>query len=369
MKVIQALLLASLVYACTPSQPDEQSNPIENIPVWTLEETITIQETDDFIMGFVGSPLVTSKGEILLPEFRASKIFHFDAQGAYLGTFSQKGSGPGEINDYSTAIITKDDKYVVFDRSEMRFTIFDKDNDTWKHTEMINTETNPGQFFEGPDNTIIGRTQVSWNRRNLNEPDRGYYLRQMTYSGTILKDSLIFGPVDNFLVWETEQAFSVTSIPGGHGLTSFSEIYDENTIIHAQTDRFEFTILDIENGETRTISHDLPLVPLTPAEKDTMLAQVRSQFVNALQDKMPEYKRAINSFFVDDVGNIWVNITPIPDAETAYNWLIMDFDGKFLGKLQSPKNFTLSTSKNGLVYGMRRSNETGITVSGFKIIK
>ena len=369
MKHLLVISLLILVSACSSKQPSEIAQSSGDIPIWSLTETVSIQESNDLIFGYAIGPAVTSDDEILIVDIQKYVVHHFSPDGTHLGTFSQSGSGPGEMKNFSGSIITSNDEFVVFDRSEMRFTFFESLDGTWTHTKMINSETVPSVFFEGTDQTIIGRTTISFNRSNLNKPDPGYYVRQMTYEGEILKDSLLYGPMNNFLVWETNNGFTIRSFPGEYGETAFTSVYDKNTIIHATSEIFEFTIMDVNTGETRTFFHDIPRIPLTSAEKDTLISQAGDRFASAMREKMPSHKRAINSFFVDDEGRIWVNVPTPAEDDPAYNYLILDLQGEFLGKVSTPNGRSISTVANNKVYVTKRDPESGTSIHVYTITK
>src|SRR5690606_1908256 len=116
-----------------------------------------------------------------------------------------------------------------------------------------------------------------------------------------------------------DERFTVRGMPAGYGLTSISRVYDQNTIVHASTDAFRFTILELNTNTTREIFHSIPPIPLTSAEKDTLVSQVGNMFASAMRAKMPEFHRALHTFQIDDKGLIWVNVNPFEVNETEYN--------------------------------------------------
>lgn len=370
MKLIRCIVLLFFVASCNHSDNPDSSNPFADLPVWTLEQDLLIEESDDLIFGYTMSPQVTSDGEIIVADFQNSIIHHFDPNGDHLGTFSGKGSGPGEINGgLSGGVVLQNDNFLIFDRSTMRFTEFTRQNGSWTHTDISPSESPLGIFFEGPDNTIITQSLVSFNRSTLNESDRGYYVRQIDRTGKVLRDSLLFGPTNTHLMNVQDDGFIVRGMPSGHGLTSISKVYELNTIVHASTDAFRFTILDLNTNTTREIHHTIPLIPLTSAEKDTLVSQVGNMFASAMRAKMPEFHRVLHTFQLDDDGLIWVNVNPFKVDETEYNWVIMNMEGELLAKMNYPEGVSLANIQNDMAYGSSRNPETGTSIHRYRIIK
>lgn len=369
MNVLRCIVLLFFVVSCSNSDSPKSSNPFADLPVWTLEQDLLIEETDELIFGYTMPPLVTSDGEIIVGDFQNSIIHHFNPNGEHLGTFSGKGSGPGEIDGgLSGGIVLENDNYLIFDRSTMRFTEFTRQNGTWIHTEITPSESPLGIFFEGPENTIITQSLVSFNRSNVNDSDRGYYVRQIDRTGKALRDSLLFGPTNTHLMNVQDDRFTVRGMPAGHGLTSITKVFNKNTVVHASTDAFKFTILDLMDYSVREIQHAITLVPLTSAEKDTLVSQVGEMFASALRAKMPEFHRVIQTFQVDDKGQIWVNVQPFVVDEIEFNWVVMDLEGELLAKVSYPADVSLSFIRHGFAYGTSRNDETGTSIHRYRII-
>lgn len=368
MKALRRIVILILVAACN-NNTQESNNPFTSLPTWSLEQDLLIEESDDLIFGYTYPPEITSDGEILVADFQNSVIHHFNKDGQSLGTFSRKGSGPGEINQMGSGTILEDDTFVIFDRAEMRFTKFRRQHGSWNHTEIIPTATRVSAFSEGPENTIIYHGVTVFDRSNIDNSERGYTLSQMKLSGEILRDSLIYGPVNTHLIRIEGTGFMVRNMPTGYGLNSISQVYNKSLIVHAQTDAFQFTVKNILTDEVKTFSHPIEPVALTSAEKDTLISQVGPQFTSVIRDKMPEYHRIIESFFVSDDGKIWVRLGAKSNPEPEFDWIVVDLDGTLIAKVRNPEGVSISSLKNGKVYGSRRSPETGTSIYRFRINK
>jgi len=368
MNFLRCLIVLLLISACSDKKASDINNTFGNLPVWTLEQDLLIEENEDLIFGYLLPPEVTSDGEILAADFRNSTIHHFNPDGSHIGTFSAKGSGPGEINQMGSGIILEDNSYLIFDRSEMRFTKFVRQNNSWTHTQIIPTETRIANFYEGPDETVIFYSVSSFNRANINNEQRGHTIGQMRLSGEIIQDSLVYGTVNTHLIRMEDNGFMVRIMPAGYGLNSISQVFNKNIIVHAQTDAFKFTVKDILSGETRDIAYHIEPISLSPAEKDTLVAQVGSQFANIMRDKMPEFHRVIESFIIADNGDIWVRMGTKGRSELDYDWVVMNINGDLLARVKNPTDVNISKIKNGKAYGAKRDEETGFSIHRFKIV-
>lgn len=368
MKTIRCIAILFIVASCSDNTP-ESNNPFSSLSVWSLEQDLLIEESDELIFGYTYPPEIASDGDILVADFQNSVIHHFNASGQNQGTFSRKGSGPGEINQMGSGSMFDDDTFLIFDRAEMRFVRFEKQNGTWGHTEIIPTETRVSAFSQGPNNTIIYHGVTSFDRSNINNDERGYTLSQMKLSGDILRDSLIYGPVNTHLIRIEGNGFMVRNMPNGYGLNSISQVFDKNIIVHAQTDAFKFTVKNIITDEISTFSHPIEPVPLTQAEKDTLISQVGPQFTSVMRDKMPEFHRIIETFFVSDDGNIWARLGPKSNPIPEFEWVVMDLNGNLIARVSNPTGVTISTLKNGHVYGTSRNPETGTSIHRYRVKK
>ena len=68
---------------------------------------------------------------------------------------------------------------------------------------------------------------------------------------------------------------------------------------------------------------------------------------------LPEHKAFFDKLKADDEGNLWARDLPPPDPSPE-RWTVLSAEGRWLGVVQMPDGFTLSTVARGRVYGVHR---------------
>ena len=90
-----------------------------------------------------------SKGNIYVSDgYVNSRIAKFDKDGNWIGTWGQRGFGPGEFNTVHNIVVDKNDKVWVADRSNGRLQVFDTEGSFLREV-IVNVKTPPVQPIMG----------------------------------------------------------------------------------------------------------------------------------------------------------------------------------------------------------------------------
>jgi hypothetical protein len=96
-------------------------------------------------------------------------------------------------------------------------------------------------------------------------------------------------------------------------------------------------------------------------------------FVLGLQT--PEFKPAVSSLVVDDLGNVWaeefrwVDPRSVPTEPSPSTWSVFRANGRWLTQVRVPEGFLLSAVSGGRVYGVFLGASGSKTVRSYPLNK
>lgn len=279
----------------------------DDVPQWTLRETLRIGEGDEGPTSFswVKGIAEGADGRLYIYEHSTQDIRVFDAAGAHLKTIGRKGAGPGELGNAEGIVFAADGALWVRDAANARFTLFDADGnyrDSWTMQycwsqgtwaplvtpeRIVDFDCEPGV---GGAYRIVGyRTdrsgvdsiamQAECGDPKLNEAatwitrsDRVTSYRQIPYAPRAVR------------------TFDATGATWCAPTTATYELL-----------RFG------REGDTVRVALDVPVLPVTAAERDSVIDQIESRGPTGVDfSRIPATKPAILRMTVDDQNRLWV---------------------------------------------------------------
>jgi hypothetical protein len=313
-------------------------------PTWRLEEELRIGSVDAMgptSFGEIKGLAVTEDGRISVLDSQAQELRVFGPTGEYLLTYGGKGGGPGEMEGAYGPMLSPDGLLWVPDSRNARMSKYD-----------------PGRGF-----TISHR---------LNILSRAYIWRGvMSADGHVLKPSIVLNDERSRVlrVWDSEMtlfdslpmpAFPTEDpknprnsfyweapggMPSGYiGVPYFpqsQEAIDPRGVIWSTShgDPSYRIVRWVPGGDTTlVIETRREPVPVTAAERDSVIAQIRDQLRErsaAQQDwsKIPGVKPAVTSMFVADDGRLWVRVASSGEAR---EYDVYERDGRYVGTAVTP---------------------------------
>ncbi len=373
--LFSAILICFTAIQCTP-QNDRTGNPLIHLQEWTVDHHLTIQEPNDVLIGRIFHIDITSEGHIITGDISENHFLEFNSQGDFLGTISQRGSGPGENEQISSFFINNNDELVLHDGRTMRITLFKNEQDSWRHHQMHaldNSETSIGTIYPGPDSeSLFAANSISINYNNVHQDAIYRVVNQVDLTGHTISDSLARGQFDNFLINMSSDFFTIRGFPGSMGINSYFTVIDQRYIISATNNEFRITIYDHQTGEQSQIHYDIPKNELTQREQQDLLDQAGQNFRSSMREKMPQHHPVIHQLLSDDNQQIWVQITPVDNDqnedlnESIPNWLILNLDGDLLGKLYLPTDLNVRQIRNHQIYAVNAPDDDAPTIEVFR---
>ena len=305
--------------------------PPRDTPAWTLVEEVRVgtveggrPESFGTIKGLVG----LGDGGFAVLESQAQEIRVFAADGSHLATHGRRGEGPGEFIGANGLMLDPSGRVWVPDSYSTRMSVFD-----------------PGDGF------VESFPFTSWVRGWV-------WTGAMTADGRILKHSMssvrvfdstmtelpsltlppgpeVAGDEDpSIFRWESEDGWGAIQVPfHPRGASTFdpsgaiwsAPFGDPSHLVHKW----------MPGGDTMLVAVTRrPLVPVTGAERDSAIADVRASLEELGDDterdwsRIPDVKPAVRGLFTSAEGNLWVR-TSSPGGGVAYD--VLAPDGAYLG--------------------------------------
>ncbi|MDX1396137.1 MAG: hypothetical protein R3195_17280 [Gemmatimonadota bacterium] len=304
-------------------------------PVWWIEEEVRIGSLDGggpATFGEVRGIGALPDGRIAVMETQSQEVRVFGPDGVHLATYGGEGQGPGEIGGSTGLMVAPDHRLWVPDTRNARMSIFDADSGyvTGYPMRLIVR----GYIWEGvmrPDGGVL-KPSI------LLDEDRTRVIRVFDATMT-LTDSIPLprqqeldqeDPPTAF-VFEGENGTSYRSVP--FYPFSMSLIDPDGTVWSTTFADPSYRIFHWrpQGDTTLVIETNRDRLAVTPAERDSVMAQIREEFPGAPApdwSKIPDVKPAISSMHLSAEGQLWVR-RPSTDGLTHYD--VYDRDGRLAG--------------------------------------
>jgi hypothetical protein len=280
---------------------------------WTLKETLRIGGAESGPSMFVQTRSIDAdaKGRILVYERQTQDIRMFAPDGKYIRTIGRLGSGPGEMRNAEGMVIDRAGRIWVRDAANARFTIFNAEGEFEKNWTMKFC------WSQGSWHPQVDRQGRVVDFDCVVPPGGG---RSMGYAIVAYRgdqsgvDTLFTRPecgtraLSDAGTWITrsEKSTMYRSIPFAPfpigALGPGGEYWcAENSSRYA--------VMRIVPGtrDTVRISRDVPAVPVTKVERDSIIDALEAKGPTGLDfSRIPKTKPAIQRITIDHQGRAWV---------------------------------------------------------------
>lgn len=298
---------------------------------WTIVEELRIGAGDGpEQFGQLKGLAVLADGRFAVLESQAREIRVFDPDGSHLATWGRRGEGPGESEFPNGLMLGPRGRLWMPDPSNARMSLFD------------------------PDSGFVGQLRYGTN------------LTQWAWSGAMGADGRVFGPglapetrANLLVVYDSTMAV-VDTLPleeppdesaDGTNPASYCWSPSEGVTRCAGVPFYAFSVRLVDpqgyvwereggvvdyrirkwapGGDTvRVVTGDRRPMPVTPAERDAAIAELREQAGDLDWSRIPSVKPVVQDLFMSDEGNLWVQFLS-PGDEAAFD--VWSPDGTHLG--------------------------------------
>ena len=283
---------------------------------WTLRETLRIGGAESGPASFVvvRAIAVDAKGRILVYERQSQDIRMFGADGKFIRTIGRLGSGPGEMRNAEGMTIDRQGRIWVRDAANARFTVFNGEGEFEKNWTMKFCWSqgfwNPHVDQQGRiidfdcvvpqgGGRAMGYAVVAYRADHSGvdtlstRPECG--TRELSEAGTWITRS---GKSTMYrtIPWAP---FPISTLgPSGESWCA------------PNSSRYEIMRIPQGAGDTVRIARTMPIVPVTKAERDSVIALSDAKGPSGLDfSRIPRTKPIIERVLIDEQGRAWVKRT------------------------------------------------------------
>ena len=301
--------------------------------------------------GFIREVSVLCNGSVVVGDIRTSELMVFDTLGQLAHKFGGKGDGPGELEDFGAAYTCAGDTIIAADLftynffdSEGRFIrrLATVDGGTWTPLAVFRTSADCQRFLVTED-----------PYRTPAPEELTYWVYAWTDDSFTVRDTVARAAARHVY----QNGIFTRFVPWTAYVTPIRIAVDDLVLGYSQ--RAELRVV-ASGGELKRILrwHAIP-DPITSEEKrrwdeEQEVGRESGRRVQ-LSDFpwLPDHKAFFDKLKADDQGNLWARDLPPPDPSPE-RWTVLSAEGRWLGVVQMPDGFTLSTVARGRVYGVHR---------------
>lgn len=331
-----------------------------------VTDTLLVSGTDAFYFGAISDVAVTSEGRMAIADREAKNIKVLDADGSLVDTLGGPGQGPGEFEALRSVQVARGDSLYAYDFRRSRLTVFAPEA-PYSVARMVTVSRDLGFVTEliVLDDQFVGSSGpgADLSEGGVTAPPPRIW-RLVSDDGSP-GDTLLQTRGQDLAVATAGRAFQARPVP-----------FARTTLVRRGPDGWLYTgwsdSLRIQahavDGTSETIV-DVPTspVPVTKAERDSILNDVGSDLRSIMASAIPETKPAFTDFVVADDGRLWVKRPTVGHQEESQRWWRLDPDSRTIHEGWFPADVDIEVVMNGKVYGTTITENGGPAVVRYDI--
>ena len=348
-----------------------------------------LEGEDEYTFGAISELAVTAEGDIHAFDQQANQLRRYDAQGTFVTNVGRKGGGPGEYDRVNGLAVAPDGRVFLWDAGNARVTIYSP------HGEPLTTYRMPGGFYTSNalmlDSagrvytrvTIFGDDVSKWRSVLVRYGEGG--------SPVDTLDAPSFDMPQQTIVARREGSTSQNNVP--FAPTAQWTIGPDARFVYGRSDAYAI-FRQLPDGKVLRIERETDPVPVSAAEREEREASATWNMRRTDPawrwngPPIPDAKPYFTQIRVAQDGRVWVRLSQPgeldPDADTTraaspgvtsagagaapsggdarpvlrYRepqvWDVFSPEGRFLGQVQFPHDFTLFALRGDHVWGVQR---------------
>jgi len=317
----------------------------------TLQHELTIGEDDtdpNSMFSELRSIQVDDQENIYALDMKEIKVKVYNKDGKFLRSFGKKGKGPGEIEMPLRMEMTRDGKIVIDDMGNNKLIFFGREGSCVK-------ELPTGKYW------ALIRFKFD-SGGNIYADTRSYEETKMT--SELKKFDPDFKLLATFASFEERR-------PDRRLIHAFSPVFslqmrsdDRLVWTIAQTEKYEFTIVNTNGKTVRRIFREPDPVKITGAMKDLLIKESWGEkgIPAEVKFEVPSHFPCIYYFIIDDEDRLYTCTDAYEEKDGDY-WRYYDgFDpeGRYIAKFCHPRREMVFQVKRNKLYCMVQESEEGI---------
>lgn len=334
---------------------------------WTVaaEPSLSIGVLDgpeEYQLFRVADAVRLDDGRLAVVNSGSSEVRVYDGRGAFLDRWGGKGEGPGEFMDPSRIVRWSGDSLAIWDRRLRRLTVLGPGGGLGRAWVLPAAGDLESPVFQDAldDGSLVVTSPVF----SGTPPDNGLQRLPVTVAVTT-PDGVLAGSLGSHRGREAvldirPDAISIYRLPFARDLVV--EAAGARVLI-APTDRMELSLWSPEGTLSRVVRVAGPPRLLTDAEfegaMEVRASQVPEEARAGLRRTWRELPRsdtlpAFHAVVVSRGGDLWVEPYRLPQAEGPVDWLVLDADGRAVGRVALPGGLQVFEIGTDYVLGMTR---------------
>ena len=360
--ILSVVVLAAGTCRCAGDLRPSESGASPEANVLSLTEVFRVgDETagDSLLLGTIRDMAVDSKGRLYVTESGFRPIRLFSRDGALVANIGQEGSGPGEFLATPSVQVGPGDSLYTWDYMTRRLSTFsplDHSPASMMSPRLSDSgEFYPAEFLGVTNRGILFRYAAFAMSASEYLGGRVELVNLLGWDGAIVLDSIAQLPSRIDLFVETENSAVHGTLPfavGPHFAVSADQV-----LYYGLDDSIHITGVPLQGNDALEFAVSHTPVPVTDAERYTLIADALDELRDMLRARLPEIKPAFTRLIPDDKGHLWIELTQRLGEETK-TWLVVNQSGLVAGRTSVPQNVQLRVVRGNRAYGTMVEEET-----------
>lgn len=293
-----------------------------------LEKVATVGSEPGPIIGTPKDVVVDGYGRVYVADSKRTFIWVLSPRGDSIDVIGRRGRGPGEFKRLSSLVVGPSDSLFVLDT--YRVSAFSPDSShSFAYSFRLPPSRNrtPSEVYPMPSGTLLARYTRPKNP-NLGTP--GHWIMRVSRSGEILKDSLLYMPLEEKYVREPELGHLRAVTPPRARRSVFAYNPHRRCLCYGWTDSLHVRCLS--SNETVTAVLNIAHAPLPVTEKE--IHQSRETFTKEAVSMIEEEgwhdtHPAFRGMLIDREGRFWIQESArVLRKRDTYPWHVINAEEK-----------------------------------------
>jgi hypothetical protein len=315
------------------------------------QQELIIEESDEFFFARIITVQPTSKGDIIVGDANAKKLFIFDQTGSLIREIGKEGAGPGEFQGLGKVFLGANDTLLTLDWNNARITGFtESSSGNWSHQFDIpmqrSMEGSLNGFFHFGAKGMFGQYSQPF-RPGGEMPTEWPGVAKINRNGEKVGENLFtYRPFESKIEMGTNFV-RVYGIPFGKR----GNVVESNNALHVSNNEFfGATTFSISGDTLNHFQLDVVQRPVTDdLINDTFNNDLTSDYYKAVSDVLPKVRPAFDNFQADDAGNVYFGFDDV--TEDSDLWLKFSAAGELLASFHLPNDVTINRIVGDRIYG------------------
>lgn len=340
--------MALILSACSTSSGDEiPMIVLSETPILSTNVELEIGDSKTYFTGNIASLVVMDDGTMLISDYASVTIEQFSPLGEHMGTVAREGGGPGELSNFFFLANAGNDTLIARQQSSMMiyygrnedglFTFgrsFLPDRSGDRTFNMIGAKSE-NEFYATSGQIVRNVEQTISNPVDYRESA----LLVVDGMNKVLRDSLHMLKTPNPHLVMIGGGFSVWSVP--YRFQDRVVLLDDGGYMIARPESSFLAIYDSNHQQTDTVPLSITPRPISRADKDFALRNVRSEVRRDIEARVDGNKPPYLNLWASD-NYIWLHTDT---TEEGKEFLVINYDGEAAGRIifseyATPYHFT-----------------------------